>query len=122
MYDGDSFFTLTAPKQAGLLVLSALLMFGWVYGCWRFNAERKLILRLFIALASFMAFVWLSPQIYYQYYRLIFEGLPAQFVIGWPEGLGHIVRLLTFQSDATLSAHSQGILGWVLFVSASLRR
>ncbi|RLJ41403.1 hypothetical protein BCF46_3196 [Litoreibacter meonggei] len=122
MYEGDSFFTLTGPQQAGLLLLSVALACGWIYASWRLSARRPLVLRLAIGIVLFFGFVWLSPQIYYQYYRLIIDGLPAQFVVGWPLGPLHVVRLLTFQFDANLSAHSQGLLGWALIIVAALRR
>ena len=122
MYESDSFLTLTGSQQIGLLTLSAVLTFGWVYATWRLSLGKPLALRLGLGFASFFGFVWLSPQIYYQYYRVIIDGLPAQFVIGWPVGLGHSLRLLTFQSDVTLSAHNQGLLGWALIIAAALRR
>ncbi len=59
------------------------------------------------------AFVWVSLQVYYTYYRLIFEGLPAQWVIGWPPSLD-ILRLATFTGPAKLSTHSQRALFWLL--------
>ncbi|SHF38021.1 hypothetical protein SAMN05444273_105337 [Litoreibacter ascidiaceicola] len=122
MYESDSFFTLTAPQQIGLVAMSAGLMLCWGYVAWRLGAKRPLILRIVIGVAVFASFVWLSPQIYYQYYRVIIDGLPAQWVIGWPPGPRHILRLLSFQADANLSAHSQGLLGWLLLGLAAVRR
>lgn len=77
--------------------------------------------RLLAALALFWLFVWLSPQIYYGYYLLIFDGLPIQSVIKLPPGPGHMVRLLTFTEEASLSRHGQGLLGWLLIASALWR-
>ena len=122
MYEGDSFFTLTGPQQIGLLLVSVGLVCGWIYASWRLSHAKPLALRIVVGLALFFGFVWLSPQIYYQYYRMIIDGLSAQFVIGWPDRMGHIFRLLTFQSDSNLSAHSQGLLGWALVIVAVLRR
>jgi len=122
LYDSDSFFTLSGPQQIGLFVLSAVLFGVCLALSWRLGRGRPLPLRLILSAAVFFGFVWLSPQIYYQYYRLIIDGLPAQLVIGWPQGVGHLARLLTFQSDANLSAHSQGLLGWTLIAIAVIRR
>ena len=73
--------------------------------------------RLGAAYLGFWLFVWLSPQVYYQYYRLIFDGLPVQWVVGRPE-LGEAMRLLTFTGPANLSAHGQGVLGWAMLCVA----
>ena len=122
MYTSDSFFTLTGPQQVGLFVLSAALLCVWLYATWRFSAGKPVFIRIGLGFALFFGFVWVSPQIYYQYYRMIIDGLPAQFVIGWPDGFGHIFRLMSFQSDANLSAHSQGVFGWALVVVAAIKR
>ena len=69
-------------------------------------------MRLALAALIYWGFVWLSPQIYYTYYMMIFEGLPLQWVVRQPPALGDIGRLLTFRGPATMSAHGLGILGW----------
>jgi hypothetical protein len=122
MYDGDSLFTLSGPHQFGLVVLSAALFCLLLILSWRFSRGRSVLVRLGLSFVLFFGFVWLSPQIYYQYYRMIIDGLPAQFVVGWPHGLSHLFQLLSFQSDANLSVHSQGVLGWALVVVAAIRR
>ena len=109
-------------QQIGLFILSAVLFCIWLYGSRRLSAGKPAIMRVSIGLVLFFGFVWVSPQIYYQYYRMIIDGLPAQFVIGLPEGIGHIARLLSFQFDSNLSAHSQGLLGWALIAVAAFRR
>lgn len=102
-------------------MLSLALFCVWVAASWLISRGRRLGLRLLIGLVLFVLFVWLSPQIYYQYYRLIIDGLPAQFVIGWPRGAAHIAELLLFQAEENLSAHGQGLLGWALLVTAGWR-
>ncbi len=121
MYENDSFFTLTASGQAGLAALSLGLSVLVLWALWRGTGGRAWPLRIAIALVAFWLFVWVSPQVYYQYYRLIFDGLPAQWVIWPPRGPWEALRLLTFTKPSNLSAHGQGILGWVMIVLASLR-
>ncbi|MEM7644499.1 MAG: hypothetical protein AAF366_18535 [Pseudomonadota bacterium] len=113
MYDGDSFFTLSAWGQAGLALLSLCLWAGTVGLCLRPVLTSR-ALRLARAVALLWAFVWLSPQVYYLYYQAIFDGLPWQIVVKAPPGPDHLIRLLTFTEQASLSRHSQGVLGWSL--------
>ncbi|MDH3667381.1 MAG: hypothetical protein OEN23_10680 [Paracoccaceae bacterium] len=120
MYAEDSFYTLDWLRGAGLLVVTGVLV--WL--TWK-AAKRVcrggLARRLVWALGLFWAFLWLSPQIYYAYYWLIFPDLPVQWVIRWPPGPAWVGRLLAFQGPATLSAHGQGALGWALIIGAARR-
>ena len=68
-----------------------------------------------------IGFVWLSPQVYYVYYLMIFDGLPWQIVVRTPPGPGALVRLLAFQDKASLSAHGQAALGWAMLAAALWR-
>ncbi|MEL6997575.1 MAG: hypothetical protein AAFP68_04875 [Pseudomonadota bacterium] len=116
-YDGDSFFTLSSAGQAGLAVLSFCLAIGMiVLTGWLARGHRP-ILRIAIWLAAFTAFLALSPQVYYTYYRVIIPGLPLQWVVAWPDPL-EALRLLAFADRPTLSAHGRGILGWLMLIAA----
>ena len=117
MYEDDSFFTLTTGGQIGLLILSASLALLTLWVAWRVMRRSSVFGRLVTALVAFALFVWLSPQVYYTYYLMIFDGLPLQWVIGWPV-LRDIVDLATFTGPANMSAHSQGLLFWVLVLLA----
>ncbi len=121
MYEGDSFHTLSVIGQIGLVFLSAaltaiILWFAMVVMRWL-----PLPLRLFLAVLLFFGFVWLSPQVYYTYYMTLFEGLPWQVVIKDPPSAETLWKLMSFQGQATLSAHSQGLLGWALTAIAVFR-
>ena len=99
------------------LVLT-LLTLGLV---WRLMRGQPWFVRFAIAVALFIAFVWLSPQVYYTYYLMLFEGLPWQVVVkSLPDPL-RLLKLITFSGPASLSAHSQGVLGWALLTMAALR-
>ena len=127
LYENDSFFTLTLAGRIGLAVLSALLMASvlWI-GARSFgkinlaNGAMTLAARLILALAFFWLFEWLSPQIYYQYYRLIFDGLPQQIVIKMPPLPADIAALLAFNAKQALSHHARAILGWALIAQSLL--
>lgn len=122
MYEDDSFFTLSLPGQLGLLALSACLFLLTLAALWRIARNRPLFWRLTLTLALFGTFVWVSPQIYYQYYCLIIDGLPAQWVIGGPPSPRHLFELPAFRADANLSHQAQGALGWAMVTLAILRR
>ncbi len=76
------------------------------------------MVRCLLALVLFWLFVWLSPQIYYWYYLLIFDGLPVQSVIGTPPTPFDLIRLIGFSDRHDLSHHGQGVLGWALVLTA----
>ncbi|MEP4198950.1 MAG: hypothetical protein ABJL99_25270 [Aliishimia sp.] len=120
MYTQDSFFTLSAFGQFGLTVVSlilaafTLLIAVRVHGHW--------LLRLLGAGVLAWGFVWLSPQVYYSYYRMIIANLPAQWVIGTPPVPRQIAELMMFAGPANLSAHSQGLLIWGVFLAALVKK
>lgn len=118
MYEGDSFYTLTMWGQIGLLAVSLLFAVA-ALGLTRIMVMyRPLVIRVPIWAFLFILFVWASPQGYYTYYRMIFDGLPAQSVLGALPPPDQIIALLTFRAAPTLSAHSVGILGWLMLVVA----
>ena len=121
MYQDDSFFTLGIVEAAGLLAVTGALALGILAMARRLYRGAGLGRRLVAAAGLFWAFLWLSPQVYYAYYQLIFDGLPVQIVIGWPPGAETVLRRLVFAGPATLAAHGQGVLGWVLVVGAVRR-
>ena len=118
LYQDDSFLTLGLLEAAGLLVVSALLALGMLVAARRLYRGCRLGRRLLWAAALFWVFLWLSPQVYYAYYQLIFHGLPVQIVIGWPPRAETVLRRLMFAGPATLAALGQGGLGWMLVVLA----
>ncbi|KIC51256.1 hypothetical protein [Tateyamaria sp. ANG-S1] len=118
MYNGDSFQTLTVAGQAGLVAVSLLFSVLALGFTWVLVQRRPLIIRVPVWLVAFITFVWASPQGYYTYYRMIFDGLPAQTVIQAPPPPEEILALLTFTGPVSLAAHSIGVLGWLMFVVA----
>ncbi len=122
MYAQDSFFDLSLWGRAGLLCLSATLFILFLFLARLLYRIPRLWPRILGSLLLFWIFVWVSPQIYYQYYHLLFEFLPDQWVIGWPPGPIKPLQFLTFQGPQNLSAHSQGVLGWCLLVVPLIQR
>lgn len=121
MYEGDSFFTLSVGGRIGLTILSTLLAVALIAVCQIVRRRtNSTFIGVFVSLTMFWLFVWLSPQIYYSYYRLIFDDLPAQMVIKLPPRPERIVNLLTFQVRLTLSGHSAGVLGWLLHFTGAI--
>lgn len=118
MYEGDSFYTLGMWGQIGLVALSLVFALAALGLTWVMVQRRPLVIRVPVWAFLVILFVWASPQGYYFYYRLIFDGLPAQSVLGPLPPPQQIIELLTFRFAPTLSAHSIGVLGWLMFVVA----
>lgn len=117
MYDSDSFFTLTLAARIGLVAVSTGFALFSLYVTRVLTINRNAVARLAIWVLLFVGFVWVSPQGYYTYYRLIFDSLPTQWVIGQPPGANELLNLLFFRARPTLSGHSVGILGWGMLVT-----
>ncbi len=121
MYAGDSFYSLSAAGQGGLVVVSTLLALAAVACVLAlFRVAKSLGLRMIAALCVFWVFLWLSPQIYYFYYQIILDDLPWQIVIGGPPNPTALIKLLLFSGPTTLADHAKGVLGWTLFILGPL--
>ncbi|MEL7464692.1 MAG: hypothetical protein AAFN79_11530 [Pseudomonadota bacterium] len=118
MYDSDSFFDLTLVGRIGLLFLSSGMALGLIAVVWRGYRSRPLWLRLIGAVALLWLFVWLSPQVYYLYYRFLIPDLPLQWVLKTPPDPLDLAQLLIFQGRETLSDHGKAVLGWCLIAAA----
>ena len=114
MYEGDTFFHLAPLARAGLVLLSAALAALTLGGTWLLVRRAHWPTRLLAALGAFVAFEWLSTQVYYLYYLLVFEGLPPQWVITWYPNPVAAAETLLFLGKATLSDHGRALLGWIL--------
>jgi len=121
LYQNDSFFGLSAWGQVGLVCISTGLFLFMIFTAWKLLRNRPIWLRILGALFLFWLFVWLSPQVYYMYYRMIIPDLPLQWVIKPPLNLLIVFEYLFFQGPQNMSAHSQGALGWWLIVAPFLR-
>ncbi len=118
MYEADSFFTLTVWGQIGLFGVSILFAALALGMTWVMTRHRPIVIRVPIWAVLFICFIWASPQGYYTYYRMIFDDLPAQSVIGDLPPPDVVLSFLTFTGQVSLSAHSVGILGWAMFLVA----
>lgn len=115
MYAEDTFFHLTPAARVGLVILSAALSAVSLLIHWRFcRYFKSRLLRIFLALVGFVLFVWLSPQVYYAYFRAVLDGLPPQIVVSSTPNMRLAIEHLTFRSEATISHHGQASLGWTL--------
>ena len=107
--------------RIGLVILSSVLVtfcFGIVWRCVKGWGR---VWRVVFALGVFWGFLWLSPQVYYAYFWMIFENLPVQIVVRTPPGVGEVARLLSFTGKASLAQQGQGVFGWLLIATALLR-
>lgn len=116
MYESDTFFNLTILGRIGLVALSVTL-FAMTVAAFYFVAKRmSLVSRIVTAMVFLWAFIWLSPQIYYLYYILLFDGLALQNVIHPPPSAQEILSIMTFSDKTWLSAHAKALLGWVMIL------
>ena len=121
MYENDSFLTLSIAERIGLLcvtlVLSAVLI--WLF--WLTIKRLNIWLRPLFALLFLYVFIWLSPQIYYLYYLVIFDFLEFKNVIHPPFNPLTLLNLLTFIESGKLADHGKGVLGWILIILSFLK-
>ena len=122
MYHEDSLFTLSQGQILGLLILSVVLCVGMTALSYWSTRRLPLWGRAGFAIGLIYLFLWLSPQIYYTYYRAVIPGLPAQWVIRTAPGLSETLGTLTFSYRATLADHGRGVLCWAILIAAVLRR
>ena len=73
-------------------------------------------------IAVFWVFLWLSPQVYYLFYQIIFDGLPWQTIVGGPPNPAVLIDIYLFSGPATLAGHAKGVLGWTLFLLGPLAK
>ena len=92
----------------------ATLAVGWVI-----KRGHSILVRILLAIVLYVLFIALSPQVYYLYYINIFDNLPLQWVARWPGR--EPLDFFLFQGPDNMSAHSQGLLGWVLIGLAIFR-
>ncbi|MAN98225.1 hypothetical protein [uncultured Roseovarius sp.] len=121
MYARDSFFDLSLAGQCGLVALSLLLSIAFLLVARLLLRTGAIWVRLLGAFSLYWLFVWLSPQVYYEYYRLLIPSLPAQWVIWPPRTPAEALALLALQGPHSLSAHGQALLGWSLLAAPFVR-
>ena len=125
----DSLWTLDRSDQAIVAgVTACLFAFGaWVtfrvalaltrWGVHFFTRAFLLAGNVILAAGSTYLFWLLSPQLYYAYYRLIFAGLPDQWVFRSPSDTAYFVESLALLPQNNLA---QTVLGLSFWLSVAL--
>lgn len=121
MYVQDSFYDLPMWGRLGVAGISAALFLLFLWLGLRLFRGRPLWIALPAAMALYWVFVWVSPQVYYQFYHTLFPDLPVQWVIWPPPAPSRALELLLFQGPQSLSAHGKGLLGWALLATPLAR-
>lgn len=116
MYAQDTFFHLSLLGRTGLAFLSLLLGIITIWIFLKISSRFARPVKVCLAVVFLSVFIWLSPQIYYFYYLMIFEDLPTQIIIQWPPSISEIYRVITFSGNANLSEHSKGALFWIMII------
>ncbi len=114
IYGNDSLFTLSGLQIAGVLGLAGVQAGAVLWSMRGLVRTLRWPQRFAAAIVAIWLFEWLSPQVFYTYYRAIIPGLPAQWVIGWPPSPSDLMLLAVFQSPPSLSAHGRAVLFWLL--------
>lgn len=112
MYAEDTFFNLSPLGQVGLVCVAGSMAMAWALLAHAITRNARWWDRAATGLTAFWSYVILSPQVFYWYFRLLFD-IPDQWIVRW-QGPGVIADLLLFRADASLSHHGQGIFGWAL--------
>ncbi|MBA4782582.1 MAG: hypothetical protein H2045_05125 [Rhizobiales bacterium] len=124
-YPKDSFFTLKTSGRLGVLAISstAIMVFfqiltqktGYLLH-WSDRRDASTLTRLCIfigdcvsGIALFIAGIWVLPQAFYGFYRILIPNLPQQIVIKPSPDFERLADILQLQSDGSLSQHLTGI-------------
>lgn len=120
MYENDSFLTLSVAERIGLVCVTLLLSAALIWLFWVAIKRVNIWIRPLLALVFLYVFIWLSPQIYYLYYLVIFDFLDLKNVIHPPFNPLILANLLTFTESGKLADHGKGVLGWILIALSFL--
>lgn len=129
-YEGDSFHTLSVPGRTGLALLSLILAIGLAslavgktmllyrsIESWPLPGFLTIVVLDGLAnLSLFWLFLWLSPQLYYTYYLILFDSLVWQWVVKAPPGPGVVFDVIAMPRSGNLSGHGLGLLGRALLL------
>lgn len=121
MYENDSFLTLSIAERIGLLCVTLVLSAFLIWLFWLTIKRLNIWIRPMLALVFLYVFIWLSPQIYYLYYLVIFDFLDFKNVIHPPFNPLTLLNLLTFTESGKLADHGKGVLGWILIILSFLK-
>ena len=121
LYAKDSLFTLSPPAILGILAIAGALAVLSALLVWWVSGRGRLAVSMAAAVLVFLAFEWLSPQVFYEYYRLLQPALPAQFLLKRPPDVTVLFETVTFRGPSNLSFHGRGLLFWILLTVALVR-
>ena len=125
-HPGDSFWTLSRFGRAGVAAIALLgltgiyLLSGWK-SRWLLRggstSAALLVLDLTLGLLIFAVLFALSPQVFYTFYQLLFDGLPPQWQIDPERDIARLIGAMRLDRDAPLSEHlaGVGVLGLIPF-------
>lgn len=121
MYENDSFLTLSIAERIGLVCVTLVLSAALILLFWLSIKRVNIWIRPMLALVFLYVFIWLSPQVYYLYYLLIFDFLEFKNVIHPPFNPLTLLNLLTFTESGKLADHGKSVLGWILILLSFLK-
>jgi len=129
-YTGDSFWTLSTFGRLGVVAISVLGMAA-LGACiaWKTRRLRRTLPQVptailwvcdvLIGVLLFALIFSVSPQIFYSFYQLIFDGLPQQWVIDGPLNWDRLAEVIPPRTAGSLADHLAFVAmgGVVLFTT-----
>lgn len=120
-YAGDSFWTLDAKGRAGVMVIAAV---GLSLVFWAITAKTKawaphfgtafLPVDIGLGWIIFAVAFAVSPQVFYIFYQLHFDGLPQQWVISGPKSVARLAEAIDLRNAGQISDDLAGVVFWAI--------
>ncbi len=120
-YTDDSLWTLGWGGRIGVVAISviglvgifaALALKSRAFG--RFSPWMAIPLDILAGLLIYLGVLWLSPQVYYTFYQMIFTDLPVQIVIKSPVDPDRLHQILIPVKGGSLADHLASIGFWAV--------
>ncbi len=120
-YANDSLWTLGLGGRIGVVAISSFGLMA-VFSVIAMKSNRlarlpqpaAIPLDIVAGLLVYCIAFWLSPQLFYSFYQLIFPDLPAQIVIKSPIDLDRLRDIIIPKHGGSLSDHLAGVGFWAV--------
>lgn len=120
-YANDSLWTLGWGGRLGVIAISSLGLIA-VFGAIAVKSKRMarlpgllaVPLDIIAGLLIYSVAFWLSPQLFYSFYQIIFPDLPAQIVIKSPLDQDRLRTIIIPAQGGSLADHLAGVGFWAV--------
>ena len=124
-YPTDSFWTLATSGRLGVIAISTIGL-GAMFAGLAWKTRRVLQIKTQVSATAWMLFDMaagclifgiihtISPQVFYSFYRLIFDGLPNQWVIDTLFDRARMQAIAALPANANMADHLAGVILWAV--------